>query len=153
MSQGLHLSYKTVSSGYKPASEDSWEINILMFWNTWGIELPTAFSFMFVELGYASIALLRLSWCLTSPVAWQETSDGDGMQRRINCVWYMHETNTEVQRKVSKVVALMLERHSTGARNRVLLYGAETSIVNEESSQGGLMPEDTIDRHFRWWFS
>lgn len=50
---------------------------------------------------------------------------------------------------ISKVVALMLERHGTVARSCILLYGTETSpSVTEESSQGGLMPEDTIDRHF-----
>lgn len=50
---------------------------------------------------------------------------------------------------IRKVVALMLERHGAGARSCILLYGAETSVtVTKESSQGGLMPEDTIDGHF-----
>lgn len=49
---------------------------------------------------------------------------------------------------ISTVVALMLEWHGAGARSCVLLYGAETSpSATEESSQGGLMPEETIDRH------
>lgn len=57
----------------------------------------------------------------------------------------MHETNTEVQKGVIHQQSCCFNV-GAGARSCVLLYRAETHpSVTEESSQGGLMQEDTID--------
>lgn len=66
-------------------------MNILVFSQSQilrGRELPIAFPFMFFELGYGTNALPQISRSFPTPVACRETTDGDEMQRGINCVWY-----------------------------------------------------------------